>query len=534
MVKILIVDDEPIIRAGIISSINWEEYGVEIAGEAKNGREALEKVRAVMPDIILTDIRMPVMDGLDFVQSLRELGSEAKIVILSGYSDFDYAKKAIGLGVSDYLLKPVGAEDLVKLVLELKDRILFEAAKRNSELSAMQYFHESIPHMQGKFVSSLLRSEISNKDEIIERASILDVDLSGPVYQILMIDIDDYLLITEYYPEKKKNLLKLSVQNVSHEILSSSFQGNVYFGEFDDFIGIINLEHDNGKEIEGACREIQTCIDKHLQLSVSIGIGFASYGFGGLTASYRGAQAALRRKLYLGKGCIVHADSTEDDRSAPIVQCFSEDEKKFLSALRAMDASKLDEAAAKLFRNLAEGRASYAQVKNACLRLIVLAENVLQEFGINMESAIGIEFQPDVEIRKYETIGSIEAWIRDLFRKFISALQEIRKNNYKNIVKNVIDYVIEHYSEDISLCKTAGKVYVTPNYLSKVFKQETGEHFVEWLNRFRIEKAKALLGIAGAKTYEIAEKVGYNDYKYFSYNFKKFTGYTPKEYKELK
>lgn len=534
MITMMVVDDEATIRIGIRNSIDWSSLDIEIAGEAKNGREALSKAAELNPDIIVTDIRMPVMDGLELTRNLKELAPKTKIIILSGYNDFEYAKKAIELGVCEYLLKPVGAEELVKLVVKLKDQIINENKKRNDEISSRMLFNETLPFIQSKFLNNLLKEGVSDKKAIIERAAILKLDLSGPKYQVIIIDIDDYLLITEHYPEKDKDLLKYSVMNISEEILSSSTNGFVFFSEFDYLLGLINIKSETKTTIMDICKEIQFCITRYLKLSSTIGIGGIAGSLDDISTSYNEALISLRNKMYSGKCRIIHIDSVAKKHSTELLHYSTEDERELLNSLRTMNIEKLYEIIDKLFMNFIEAKTGYNRIKSICLRIIMISASVLEEIGIKLESAVGEDFQPDIEIRKYETIESIETWLKRLFKSLIGAMQENKNNKYKSIVKVAIEYINEHYKQNLSLNDVAGKVYVTPNYLSKVFKQETGENFVEWLNQFRIDKAKALIGNIGAKTYEIAEKVGYNDYKYFSYNFKKYTGYTPKEYKELK
>lgn len=534
MIKMFIVDDESIIRTGIKNSIDWGSFDVEIAGEAKNGREALSKAIELNPDIVITDIRMPVMDGLELTQSLKEHVPNTKIIILSGYNDFEYAKKAIELGVCEYLLKPVGAEELVKLVLKLKDQIINESKKRDMEISAQLLFNENLPYIQSKFIDNLLKGENEDKKTILERAAILKTDLSGPKYQVIIIDVDDYLLITEYYPEKDKDLLKYSVLNIADEILSSNCNGSVFFSEFDYLIGIINVKNETKAAIIDICKEIQFCITRYLKLSVTIGIGSVSECLDDISVSYNEALISLRNKMYSGKSRIIHIDMIDKGHSNPPLHFSTEDEKELLNSLRTMNIENVYKIIDKLFTGFIETKAGYNHIKSVCLRLIMLSASALEEIGINVESPFGEDFQPDVEIKKYETIENIEEWLKSLFNSFINVMQENKNNKYKSIVKFSIQYINEHYSEAFSLCDVASKVYVTPNYLSKVFKQETGENFVEWINQFRINKAKTLLTDIGSKTYEIAEKVGYNDYKHFSYNFKKYTGYTPKEFKELR
>jgi two-component system response regulator YesN len=530
----MIVDDEPFIRKGIITSIDWQAYDIEVVGEASNGKEALTKALELKPHIVLTDIRMPIMDGLEFSKLLKEQLPGTRVVILSGYDDFAYAREAVRLGARDYLLKPAGAQELISLVLKLKEEIVKEQERKSKEITKNIAFNANFQLIKSNFMNSILKGEYNNYNTIIQKATTLELDLSGPEYQIVVIDIDDYVLITEDLPARDKEAMKFAVLNISEEIFKAKASALVFYSEFDYLIGLININNHNKLWTIEACKEIQYHAANHLDLSLTIGLGNAYKSLTKISESYKEALIAMRNKAFRGKGSIIHINTVNSNASSMPLLYPTEEEKELLTQLKSLNTSKLDEIIDKIFSRFINSPAGYNEIKNICIRLIIMSISTLEEMGINVEKSLSNNFYPHIEIEKYEFIEDLKSWLKNLFDKFIFLIQDNKTQKYKNIVSVAIQYIEQYYHENIALADIAKVTYVTPNYFSRVFKEETGENFTEWLNQFRIEKAKLLLRDVKAKTYEIAEKVGYNDYKYFFYNFKKYAGCSPKEYRELK
>jgi len=532
MLRVMIIDDEPTIRKGIISSIDWSQYEIEIVGEASNGKEALEIVPGLGPQIIITDIRMPMMDGLELTHELKKLLPETKIVILSGYDDFSYAKQALRLGVCEYLLKPVGAEELITLLLKLKNDIQVETAKKIQAETTQTLLNENLLLLQSEFIQTMMKGALNDSDLILQKAAQLNIDFTGPFYQVVIVDIDDYLLQTEGLPEKEQAAIKQMVLNAAQKVLCSKGTG-LFFSEFDYLIGLI---HGTKSEMDATMevyRAIQTEIKQNLKLTVTIGVGRSYGNLKEIPCSYQEAAICLRKKIFTGKGkIIIFEPEWLQPTTRPLIYPTT-DEKELLNQLKLMESQQVTTIIEKIFTNLSATLASPEALRNICVKFIIIVMNSLEELGVDFEKHLGKNFEPYKEIDKYETIEDIKEWFNNLMQSFIKIIKETKNEKYKGIVKVAIQFIQEQYSEDINLTDISNTVFVTPNYLSRVFKEQTGESLINWLNRFRTEKAKTLLHDLEIKVYEIAEKVGYNDYKYFSHIFKKYTGMTPKEYRDL-
>ena len=412
MYKVMVVDDEIIVRRGIMTSIDWAKHGIAITAEARNGKEALIKLQSHPVHLILADIRMPVMTGIELARAVKCEYPDIEMILLSGYEDFQYAKEAMTLGIRHYLLKPVEAEKLVELLVEYRDREKHKRLARRREMIRNMLFNEQLPHMKAKLMRKLLDRR-ADAGEIREKAATLRIPLDGPAYRVLIVKAERNRLFAEHMSGKEREAMAFAFLNIVEETLLARFPGFVSCGEPDTVIGLINLRAET--PIGDVCETIRTNLLTYLKLPVVVRSG-------------RPVSSLSRI-----------ADSYED-------------------ALCAFSC-----------------RASRETVNPG------------------------------------------------------SAAEEAKAQS--RLVKEAVRFAMSHYGEPIGLSETAGHVCVTPAHLSKVFKEEMGENFMRWLNRIRVEEAKRLLDSTWLRTYEIAEKVGFRDYKYFSLIFRSYAGCSPREYR---
>ncbi|OAB32967.1 response regulator transcription factor [Paenibacillus glacialis] len=535
MIKLMIVDDESIIRKGIRTSIDWWALNVEIVGEARNGTQALELVEQLMPDIVVTDIRMPHMDGLKLAEQLKEQFAHIKIIILSGYDDFNYARQALKIGVSEYLMKPVGAEELTELISKLGNDITQEKLQNEKEQNNHFLMRENFPYIQRKWLNRLLKGEIKLNNALLDKAAQLHIPLHGPEYCAVVVDVDDFRLNTEHVSDREKELIHYSINNIVEEIFSSVFLCTACHSDFDNINVLLNATMQNKHRLMECCVEAQRCIARYMKLSVTIGLGQYVNDLEEVHESYAQAVYAMQCKVYRGKGQIIAYQEVESEiqgeSSKRAIMLPTDDEKVLLEYLSTMDKVKIDELLDNRFKQFAQSYVSYENIKNISVKWVILSIAHLEQMGVDLSDSKRLVLNPYAEIEKYETTDDIKRWLGGLFTVFIESIAAYKNVRYKNIVSVAIKYIHEHYSEEIRLEDISAQVFVTPNYFSRIFKEETGQHFTEWLNKYRVEKAKVLLKDASAKIYEVAERVGYNDYKYFTHIFKKVTGLTPKEYR---
>ncbi len=532
MIKIMIVDDEYVIRKGIMTSIDWESMGMTVVGEAANGREGYEKALSLKPDIIITDVKMPVMDGLELTKLLKETMPKVRVVIISGYDEFQYAREALRLGVGEYLLKPIGAEELIKIMIKQCDDIIKESSEIDREIKIKSIFTENLYYMQEKFMISVVKGEYGDWINFPNKSRELNLDMSGKDYQAVILEIDDYLLITESMSPVEKKQIRNNVKSIADRILGPSTNSLFFFGDNDYLFSVINVKDSNRYDLNNLYREIQYEVKKNHSITVTFGLSNIHKSACDIPGAFDEALDTIGKKAFKGKNKIISVNDVDKPEGISPVIYTSSFEKEVIGYIKTVDSEKLNMSLDKMYSILAGAKADYKDIKNICLRLITIAESQLDELGVEYGNQYGKKFDYYMEIEKYETFEDIKIWNKSIFQSFIEAIQKNKNDKFKGIVKVAMQYTNEHYYEDIGVEHVAAITYVTPNYFSRIFKKETGKSFTEWLNTMRLEKAKILLKDLRLKVYEVAEKVGYNDYKIFTHNFKKYVGCTPKEYRE--
>ncbi len=534
MITAMIVDDEPIIRKGIKTEIDWESIGIQVIDEAANGRDGLAKALIKKPDIVITDIKMPIMDGIKLSAALKEKLPKTKVVFLSGYSDVDYLRQAIKLNAVDYLLKPVSLQELVNLMVKLKSRIEQETVDYKNQLLSNQLLIRNLPWIRNKCINQFIGGSITEEEFRYQAEKVMHINLTGPTYQMVAFNIDNYYQMVSR-GEKETDLLKYAVSNIASEILEKAARVTICDGGDSTLLALLSTEAAVGEVVE-CCKEIQFYIRKYYNISVTIGIGEKVEQLSELKISCLQAKKAVESKISEGNNRIIvmNGDANNKNTGAKLFLSAKE-EKELIEKTELLSKIQMQQVLDDLFRKYFYGQpVDRKTAEQLCMNLILIAVRELQQGQLAPEEVLQQDYYYYDEISKYETLTDLELWIKSIFNKVLYALETQRSSKYKNIVTAGIEYVKNHYKENIMVTDVANYVFVTPNYFSKVFKEETGENFTEWLGKYRIECAKQLMTRQpNMKNYQVAEEVGFSDYKYFTYIFKKHTGYTPNTYKQL-
>ena len=531
MIKLMVVDDELVIREGIETAVDWERLDIQVVGTAGNGRDGMAKALAQKPDIVITDIRMPVMDGIHFAKELKEKLPNVRIVFLTGYSEFEYAREAIRIGAAEYLLKPINTGELTELVGRLADEIRRENAtvmNRNRETVLLK---ENLPMMRNRCVKRFFQGELG-RGPFVERAGALGMELTGPQYQVIILCIDYYYQLIAN-GEREAGLLKYAMSNIAEEVLSASGRPVVCDEGEARLMVLLNTVEDT-RGIARGCKEVQFCMRKYYGVSVSVGIGKKVGSLQELWQSYKAADEAVEARIKQGSSqIIVKDDETGNASDRTRLFLTPEEEQELSDAVKLLDKNRVYDALELIFEKyVMQQDIGRKGIEQLCMYLVLIAMRQLEHFSILPEQALGKNYYYYDEISKYETAEDLEMWMKDIYSSSLVALEQQSNHKYKGIVAGGIAYAMEHFAESVSVGDVAQAVYVTPNYFSKVFKEETGENFTDWLNKYRIEQAKKRMDAEPeAKVYTIAEETGFSDYKYFAFIFKKYTGYTPTSYR---
>lgn len=491
MYKVLIVDDEPIIRNGLKKIIDWESYELKIVGDADNGEEALNKIMKLNPDLCIVDIKMPRMDGLELIRKVKEIGMRIKFIILTGYPEFEYAKKAIDLGVESYLLKPIDPEILKEKVVQIKDQIKND--KLLYELS------------RDKLLEKLIKGEIKNIKEV-DLNRIYNFNFPWHSYEVVITD--------------ELNLEDKKVKGIDDIIQTYTFIGNSLCLLVMD---IKNL----------SCRkkliEVKREFKRLYGLNISFFVGDKVYNLIDLPISYKTALRLKEKKFLFSQNEIITYP-----KKVKIGFHHNMDESQIIyEIIKAIESGKLTDILLFLemkMNNHIEREDMEEDIKSSYLNLYV---NIINYFSSNypffkemyekyLDKRIICEFY------KKRSIIDLHNFLKEMILNVVGDFSEKTGNN---ILSQIIEYINANYYRDLKLKNLARQFGYNSSYLGKIFRKYTGDKFNTYIDKVRINRAKELL-LKGEKVTEVAEKVGYKDLDYFVFKFKKYTGKTPQAFKE--
>lgn len=541
MYNLILVDDEEEVRKGIINKIHWQEVGFKIIGEAANGIEALEIAEKTVPDVIITDIKMPFMDGISLIYNIKESFKNVKIVILTGFDEFEYAQKAVKLSVDEYILKPISSKEFIEVLSKIKLKLDEEISRKRDFEALMEHYEQSIPVLRERFLSSLIVNKL-RKDEIIEKSRIYKVDLNAEGYIVSVLDIDfkddsQQNKTIGLYNIEDSELVRFAVLNIAEEILNN-YKSNLLF-RHNNYIVIIFLADNFAKDnfIRNSLsilEELKQSIEKYIKCNYAIGVGTYVEDILNLGVSYKSSTAALDYRIMLGSNRIICINDIEPQFNNKIA--FDEEKEHMLaSSLKVGTKDELEKTIDCFFYEIISAKASFREYNIYLIEMLTTILKTARDLGIDIDRLLGVNFNPFTQIFEFYDLSSVKHWIKDIAQKVKSCILKERQNSCKNIVEKALGYAAANYSDSqLTVDKLCRNLHVSPNYFSSIFKKETKQTFVNYLTNIRLEKAKELLKSTNLKAFEIAARVGYSEGNYFSYCFKRNTGLSPSEYRNKK
>lgn len=535
-IKVFLVEDEMVIRRGIKNSIDWEKEGYIFCGEASDGELAYPMIIKEKPDILITDIRMPFMDGLELCKLVKKELPNIKILILSGYDEFDYAKEAIRLGVTEYLLKPISSGKLLEALNGVSESIRREKEDKDLVRKYMEEMRENTEHEKQKFFEQMIAGNLSMADAL-ETGKKYEMNLSAGMYNLLLFRFT-------LGKENRKSGELLGEAEYAIEKLTERLE---YVFEFQRgvegwaFLLMADNEEQMSERVKELSKDLEEIMKNYSTIAYFGGIGQPVARLRELEESFREAERALAARFTMELNRII---SVEDIRMAQNVDTlddieitsFGEIEKtrtmleKFLNN-GAED--EIDEFVDVYINELPE-----ENLKSVLMRqyIIMDAYIVMMSFCEKIEGIEG-EMQAQSEelknsMKTIQTLEEIKNYIRMLLKKIIGVRDTISGRRYSDTIEIAKDQIRKTYmSDEISLNTIAAEVGMSPSYFSSIFSKEMGKTFVEYLTEIRMDRAKELLMCSSMKTSEIGYEVGYKDPHYFSYIFKKTQNCTPKEFR---
>ena len=533
MYKILLVDDEILVRDAIRENIDWGKLDCELIGDCENGKQAVEFVKTHEVDIVLTDILMPYMDGMELSHFLHDNYPDGLIVIFSGFGEFEYAKKAIQYNVSEYMLKPVTAMELTKVIENMKEKLdsrKKEQRKMESLTQVSQDYHKNANVIRSKALDCLVKCtrEVQVSLDELER---MGITFQAASYRVAVFDIDTYSEMYQMDMDKQQEsaLMAFVLFNVGDEIVVQEKAGVVY-QEGNNRVCIIfagNRTKEFSENIHRICHEIQKKVKEVIGLETSIGIGSWVWSPYELIYSYRLAAKAIDYRYLLGGNLLFDMEEKKTDNSIFLIN----DLETLTEAIKSGDRRLMEETLGQIETEI---KSALVEKSYACIYL----QQVIRAIGNTCQS---LSEEPEKIIAQREALlkavteqrmfSQAAALVEKYAQEVFDELQELNSSSGQRQGMLAMDYIQKNYMDPgLSLNSICSYLNISTSYFSTIFKEMTGETFIEVLTRVRMEKAKELLENTTMKNYEIAEKVGFSDPHYFGISFKKITGKTPTEY----
>ncbi|MBO4863908.1 MAG: response regulator [Eubacterium sp.] len=535
MIKVFLVEDEYAIREGIKKSVNWEQSGFTLVGEAGDGEVAFPKILKSKPDILITDIRMPFMDGLELSKLVKKELPDIRIIVLSGYDDFNYAKEAISIGVEEYILKPVSGENLMKELDKVAEEIRKEKLEKEAKEKYLRDREEIRLLERSRFIRDMIDGRVSMQ-ESLSRGKELGIDITAACYAIVLLqvfpksagsgDMNEYSGVNE----KIYNSIKEMYEDSDHAYMYEQV-GDVFC-----FLEKADSKEDLDLNIKSGIENIKEFMNGYEDKMFFISVGKTVERIRDVNASYLDANRRFAERYMCDESHIFY--ETDSSRVIDInkVDISLLSKKTIYSFLKNGTLSEIDNLILEYFESIGKDT-----VESVMLRQYILVEALissvtfLEELGVGKDRSTEMLGELSNPLTFVETSESAKGYLKSLLELMIGYRNQLSDKKYTEIIDKAKNYIKDNYqNEDMSLQSVASSVNVSSNHFSAIFRKETGETFIDYLTAVRMEKAKELLICTSMKTSEVGFEVGYRDPHYFSYIFKKSAGMSPKEYRRIK
>ncbi|MDR6881816.1 response regulator [Bacillus sp. 3255] len=524
--KAILADDEPNILRNLQMVIPWTELEIDIAGTARNGMEALELCKMHVPDLVMSDIRMPLMDGITFVGQLREINETCKVLMVTGYQDFEYARSLMRYGVRDYILKPINYEELETSIRHLAGVIREEKASKREE--QMRW-----GRMKNLAYEKILQDVLLNCTDVAANTllPIDNVDLDTLKYSFMLIDVDDYSQQSLHWPEQERKLWNFAVRNVLQDSMAGhKAEFSVLQMREGEWCLLIQWDESDTDEssdarLGGLAAQLQKNVRESVKLGISVGFYPTAVGLRELSGTYRKLQRFMQLNMGKQEAVLRYKESQEPADANSSLWFLVEE---VVTGLKQLNRAKTEDALNRL-KTLLEGlpNSSFARAYQMLHFLILHVLRELREM-----SSLNVQEEERVwrQLDQSESIPHLFQVMEQLAAIGLEGAN--KKKNSEVLMAQAKEYIRTHYSSDFGIDDVAGSLGISSSYFSLLFKQHFAETFVEYVTRHRMELAKSMLLHSDKSITDIGKSVGYVERRYFTKVFQKFTGEIPSEYRE--
>ena len=524
--KVILVDDEAEVIDIMEAKIRWSELGFEVVGSAKNGVKALELVEKLQPDVVLTDIRMPYMDGLELSRKLNQDYPNIYIILCTGFDEFEYAKEAVHLDIKEYLLKPISAAELSESLMRLKENLDKEREEKLNVRKLENYFQESLPALQSNLFISLMEGRVSEEDYARFSAA-YQVNMKGPLFCCIVFHTSE-----NHVPEGMNPLLlSMSVEREIRQRLVEKWHCEEFL-----YLGNTVLIMEMGSEeqmvpITDECDRFCRWAYRVMGAVVTAGIGTVCDNLFNINLSYEGAREAVSYRVLYGTQRAINIREIVPKEQATLSLLEEGRMHDLFRAIRVGNPEKIEEAVQKEIQKIHKHTVTIGQYHLAAMETVSNFYKFCANNSLDFNEIAGNVPNLYEKVPQMDE-SSLTSWMNEMARMISEELKTARNSTSHRLVTEAQLLVREKYMDaSISLDVVCSILGVSNSYFSSVFKKETGKSFISYLTDYRMDIAEELILSGETKSYKVAEKVGYLDANYFSYVFKKRFGVSPSKYR---
>lgn len=537
MIKVFLVEDEVIIRQSIKNNVEWEKHGYEFVGEAADGEMALPLIKELKPDILITDIKMPFMDGVELGKILKTEMPEISIIFLTGYDDFSYAKEAISIGVAEYLMKPVTGKQLIAALDKVKDQIVQKKIMTENMSRLEKESEKNIQIKRYRFFGELVRSKIP-VSKLITMGNELGISIMASAYAVILIKF--------YFNHPDDGERKRQAEDADMLLTQADSEQNAVMFQraTEGYIFLLKVQSDEDIDQvrERFLDNVKKIASGFEDLGYFIGVGETVHRVHEISRSYDTASVAFAKQYEMEKNRVIYysqLDKKEEMENISVDIDFREinmektDKSVLVKFLKSGAKEEVDGFVEDYFKAFGEkNMESFLFRQYIILDICVIINEFLEQIQGAKKKVADKMFGENYKFTDVDTLVKTKAYVKRLINKVLELRSESVIKKYQPMIEEATEYIKEHFNDDdMSLNVVASIVGLSPSHFSTVFRQEVGSTFVEYLTMVRMEEAKTLLKCTSLKSSEIGYRIGYKDPHYFSFLFKKTQRCTPKEYR---
>ncbi|GGD49324.1 response regulator transcription factor [Paenibacillus nasutitermitis] len=545
MFQILIVDDHEHLVESLARSLPWDELGIEQVHKAYSGSEALNLLDTYPIQIVITDIRMPGMSGLELIERIRQKHKRIKSILLSGYAEFEYAKQAIQSHTVDYILKPAEDEEIIASLRKATEAICKEWEEVSSHQRTLYTLRENVPKLKDNLLNELLRGRSLPKVVLAQQLESFEIPFSADdEVTMMLVRLDESFFA---YSRHDFYLLEYAIGNMAEEIFGDEYElwtcrdANDYLVFLIKERAVLSTDLYSGEnsllhrplKLEREASELQNCVRSFLQGSISVLISSKGSFPREIPMLYQSSLRLIRQRFGGTDEFLISADSFSNSQTIDSSTGLY-DSPTLVQLLEAGRYDAIDDKLHTVFESIGRSnRQTYQEhIMEVCFAVASALIYISHKNSKQLEAVIGEDFSVLLQAIPFRNVGQLQMWVSRVLGKVKADMNSEQGETAAYLIRRAQEYVEDHLSEDTSLQAVADFVHLHPVYLSRVYKSETGEGLSGYILRLKMEKAEKLLLESSKKIHEIAEQLGYENPPYFIKVFKKYFGWTPKEFRD--